>query len=182
MPTLDQTYVTQFRGFLGWNGFTNGQGNTIPPIAVELYINNLALPIRKPKITEHASVSQIDPISGMQIGNAALFYGSPDVLQMELSGWIITLQDTSRNWLIHDANGSSISSTFGNIPYSEVINAFLSGRVNVTAGGAPQRKDPDYYISPQGYKYLSPLLANYVPTFGVGAKKQFFQMTLYLES
>lgn len=183
MTTLDYTYINRFRGILGWNAFIDGAGNHVPHVEIELFISSYPMPVRKVKATEYSTISQIDPVSQKEIGSAAIFYGPPDVLQMELSGWIITLQDSSRRWKIFASDGTtSLTSTFGNIPYSEIINSYLSGVVNLTAGGATQRKDPDYYISPQGYMYNTPLISNYQPTFQPGAKKQMFEMTLFLET
>lgn len=189
MPLLDATYVQRYRGYLGWEGFTDGQSVVVPPMEVELYIQNYQVPIRKPKITEHVTISQIDPVSGHEAGSAGIFYGAPSLLQMELTGWTVTLQDSNKQWILKDRNGTTVSpisgspSTFwGNIPYSEVVNVYLSGRINLTANGAYQRRDPDYYISPGGLRYSNPIISAYTSNFQPGVKKQLFTMTLLLET
>lgn len=185
--------LASYKGILRWNGYVDGQGVTRPAIDVELYIKEHPIPIRKPKVTEIVTANTIDPYSGREAHSEYLFYGAPDVLQIALSGWIITPTAVSNTrtsgnaywattgWAPKAADGSDITSTVGNIPYGELVSAFLEGRMNPSINGGSQRKDPDSYISPYGNEYAKPVISLWECTFTTNMRKQQFNATLLLE-
>lgn len=163
--------LTDYRGILHWNGYTDGAGNVRPALDVELFIKNHPIPARKPKITEAYSLSQIDSASQKETGFSGLFWGAPEPLQVALEGWLIS-----------PVSGNTWATEYGNIPYSDIVSNYLMGDYNLTSGGARQRKDPDYYITPYGHRYDKPVIAIWDPQYTVNRRKQSFTMTLYLES
>lgn len=176
--------LTSYRGLLGWAGFTNGRGDVIPAIEVELFIKEHPIPIRKPKITEVNTLLQKDPGSGLASNTQAIFLGAPDPLTLNLSGWIITPRTAvGGGQYKYDPKAlSGTSLNWGNISNAEVITAFLGGRVDVSAAGLGIRRDPDYYVSPQGSKYSYPTVMTWNPSYTVSQKKVAFTMTLGLET
>jgi hypothetical protein len=170
--------LASYRGFIGWNGFTDGAGNVRPPVRIELFIKDHPLPMRKPKFTEVMSISQIDPRSNLDTAFKGIFFGAPDILQVAFSGWIIS-PVSNNQWALKDANGTTLN--YGNISYTEVISRYLAGEYNLTVSGAARRKDPDYYITPYGQQYDKPVIAIWDPQYSSVRQKQPFTMTLYLE-
>lgn len=173
--------LADYRGVLHWDSFSaydNGGVVTRPAVDIPLYIKEHPLPFRKPKPTEIATVPTIDPMSGFDNSWQAVFWGAPDLLQITVSGWIIT-PIASGAFTPVDAAGSLLN--LGNISYAELISAYIEGRMNQTIKGASQRKDPTYYISPQGHKYNNPIIAVWDPQYSPTMRKQPFSMTLYLE-
>lgn len=180
MPAISDitAQLASYRGFIGWNGFTDAAGNVRPPVRIELFIKDHPLPMRKPKFTEVITTSQIDPISKLETGFKGIFFGAPDILQVAVSGWIIS-PIASKQWALKDANGAALS--YGNISYAEVVSRYLAGEYNLTVAGAAQRRDPDYYITPYGQQYDKPTVALWDPQYSPTMRKQAFSMTLYLE-
>lgn len=181
MAIHDATYVNRYKGILGWNGGTQLEtGVYFPPIEVELFIKEHPIPIRKPKPTEVVTMPQVTPVDrSHDTSTAAIFFGAPDLLQLQLSGWIITPK-INNQWRVTDTAGNPLN--WGNITYAEVIGYLLSGQANMTRGQAMIRRDPDYYISPYGLQYAKPIVAQWEPQYSPNMRKQPFSMTLYLES
>lgn len=173
------TQIASYKGFLGWNAFVDGSGVTRPATEVELFIKEHPIPVRRPKVTEVYAKNSIDPMTQYDTGFKAIFYGQPDLLQIQLSGWIIT-PITSSAWVPADLSGTPLSYA-GNISYAEVINNYITGEYNQTSAGAFQRKDPDYYTSPHGQVWTNPIIASWEPEYTVNRRKQAFTLTLWLE-
>lgn len=173
-------YLADYRGILGWNSFTEPYTNvTRPPIAIPLYLKEASMPIRKPKVTEIDTIQTMDPGTQQQTTTSVLFFGAPDVLTTQLSGWIIT-PVSNHQWAPVDANGNPLN--YGQLSYTDIIGYYIQGRFNRNRSGAWQRQDPDYYITPRGQKYTNPIIQIYQPQAAPVMKKQSFDMTLYLES
>lgn len=171
--------IADYRGVVGWNAFTEPYNNTArPAIEVPLYIKEHPIPSRRPKITELASVSDIDSASGFEVSQNYLFRGAPDALQVTISGWTITPMVNSR-WDPKDINGNSLN--IGDVSYPEIISAYIEGRMNKTLTGGWQRKDPDYYVTPYGQKYTKPIVNSFDPSFTTNPRKHSFSMSLILE-
>lgn len=158
--------LANYKGILGWDAISGGPGAT----EVELYIKDHPIPVRRTKPTEVANVSQIDPRSNLETAFAGIFFSTPDILQVAISGWLIT-PTSSNQW----------STSFGNISYGEVVANYISGEYSTTTSGALQRKDPDYYITPYGHRYNKPVIALWDCQYTVFIGKQTFSATLYLE-
>lgn len=184
MATRQDIYqqLASYRGILGWEAFTDAQGNNRPKVEVELYIKDHPIPIRKPKLTEINTVTNFHPYESRETNTQALFFGAPDTLQLAISGWIITpivVSGTGYAFSPKDVSGSVLP--YGNVSYAEVIGAYISGKLNLSAVGSYQRKDPDYYISPYGHQFLVPTISVWSPQYAVNMKRQAFSMTLLLE-
>lgn len=171
MAILDiASQVNRYKGILGWSS----------PYAleIEMFIKEHPIPVRKPKTTEISAVSQYEPTSLMNMDTPTMFYGSPDALQLQLSGWLITPK-SGNQWAPTDRSGSVLN--VGNLSYADIISGLITGRLNQSGGGGFVRKDPDYYISPYGHRYNSPIIAAWEPQYSVNMRKQPFSMTLFLE-
>lgn len=147
--------LSNYKGILGWTS----------TIEIELFIKNHPIPVRRPKTTELSLVQQIDDNSNLDTAFKGIFFGSPDPLELQLDGWLIT-----------PISSHQFNTTYGNKSYAEVISGFLSGELN-----SGQRRDPDYYISPYGQKFGSPIISNWEPRYTATMIKQEFSMTLILE-
>lgn len=171
--------VADYRGVIGWDSFLRTSDSaSVPGVEIPLYIKDFPIASRKPKPTEVNSVSQRDPGSGYEIGVSVLFWGTPDLLNVQFSGWIITPQSAGV-WAPVDNTGTPLA--LGNVNYADIITMYLEGLMDPTTGGKPQRKNPDYFITPYGQKYLSPSVALWEPQMQTIMKKQAFTMQLYLE-
>lgn len=173
--------VADYRGLLHWNavsGYVNGSIVNYPAIDIPLYIKEMSVPIRQPKITEVATVPTIDPNSGFDLKAEGVFWGGPDPLTLTLTGWIIT-PVTNKVYTPVDATGSLLN--IGNMSYGEIISAYLEGRMAQNQQDAVQRTDPAYFLTPHGQKYVSPHISIWDTSFTVNMKKETFSMTLILE-
>lgn len=178
--------VADYRGVLHWNSFStysNGVSLTRPALDLPLFIKDHPIPVRKPKVTEVVTVPTIDPFSGKDTHASYLFFGSPDILQVVLSGWIITPKADSTSWGA-TVDGSQSGTSLGLIEksYGDIVAMYIEGEMNQTIGGAWQRKDPDYYITPHGQRYNNPKIATWDIQYTTNMRKQLFNMTLYLET
>lgn len=195
-PQLDiRSALASYRGFIGWNAFTDGEGTVHPAVRVEVYLKDFQIPSRRMKTTESRTISQIEPISKADMSFAGVFFGLGDVLQTQCSGYIITptkvIYSTTPvagqpkppvlgyQWDTRDVSGNVLN--YGNVSYVEIISSYIAGTMNPTLGGAPQRRDPDYFITPHGHVYDKPIIAAWDPGYTVNQRKQSFSMTLYLE-
>lgn len=171
--------LADYRGVFGWEAFVDSfSGQTRPKIEVSLYIKETTIPMRKRKMTEINTVEQMDHRSQKSTTTALIFQGAPDILQVQISGWIITPY-LNGVWTPTDINGTPLP--YGNVNYGEIIAAYIEGTLNETPGGALLRRDPDYYISPYGQKYDKPIIATWECQYTVNPKKQTFTAVLYLE-
>ena len=166
--------LADYRGVLGWNAV----GGKWPDIEVPLFIQEHPIPLRKPKLTEVALAGITDPISGKELRTHYIFSGAPELLSLAISGWIIT-PTASGAFTPKDKAGSNLS--LGNVSYGEIILAFIEGHMDISSAGAFNRKDPDYYITPYGQKYNSPIIQAFDLSYTPTMKKQQFNMTLLLE-
>lgn len=166
--------LTDYRGVLGWNAV----GGKWPAIEIPLYIKDHPLPLRRPKVTEINTAPLNDPVSGYELSTQTIFFGSPDLLQISITGWMITPKSNNQ-FSPKDISGAALS--VGNISYPELVMAFIEGRMNISATGAFNRKDPDYYVTPYGHRYNSPIISAFDASYSPTMKKQTFNMTLLLE-
>lgn len=174
--------LTDYRGVLGWNSWTDPTGASRKAVEVELFCKEHSIPIRKPKFTE---VNTLPMLTGLaqqhNTGVQAIFWGAPDILQASVSGWIITPYNSlTPEWLPKALDGTSLGC--GNLTYGEYVLSLISGFGNTTPAGAPVRKDPNYYVDPYGHKYDNPIIAAFESQLTTNPRKQTFSMTLYLES
>lgn len=178
----DFTQQSSFKGYIGWNAFTEALNNVSrPAVQVELRIKEHGIPVRQPKIQEIVTASRFDPVEQRDISTAGMFYGAPDLLQVTISGVILTPKDSSDRYSPKDANGVALAN-MTNMTYADIIQMYIEGSINRTIGGAWQRKDPDYFISPYGNTYSRPVIMTWEPGFvNTSSKLQSFSMTLALE-
>lgn len=170
--------LSDYRGALGWYSFTDGQSNVRPYMEIELFIKEYPIPYRKPKITEVNTLSNLDS-QGYDASIQAIFWGSPEPLQVNMNGWLITPYEDAR-WKLKDKFGNNVF-TSQNMTYGDVISAYIEGRLNLSSKGAFQRKDPDYFISPHGQQYSNPVITVWEPSYSVHPMKTPFSMTILLE-
>ncbi len=173
--------VTDFRGVLGWNAFTQPLGTTArPAVEVELFIKEHSIPTRKKKVQDINTISLTEPNSEKEMGTQAIFEGGVEPLQVTLSGWTKT-PIVGGYYEPRSLAGTALTG-FQAITYTELIGYYIEGRMNQTVGGAYQRRDPDYFISPYGQKYNNPVISIWEPEALVGyPKKHNFTATLLLE-
>lgn len=160
--------LADYRGIFGWDS---------PATEIELYIKDHPIPIRRMRPTEIYSSSQIDPRSQLETAFGGVFFGSSDLLQIAISGFVLTPTYPKSH-----ASYPQFNTPFGNISYAEVISNFLAGEYSTTSAGALQRYDPDYYITPYGHRYTKPIVAIWECQHTVYQAKQTFNATLYLEA
>lgn len=165
--------LSDYRGVLHWNGFTDGKGSVRSAIDIPMYIREHPIPLRKPKLTEVSTIPMKDVAGETDTSTQALFWGTPDLLQIQISGFLIT-PTVNKQWSITEFAGENVS-------YAEIISAYIEGRLNLSSGGMWQRRDPDYYISPGGQRYNNPIISIWEPSYTPNRRKQQFSMTLLLE-
>lgn len=173
-PSNVSRQLESYKGILGWKA----EAGKWPDIEIPLFIKNHPIPVRKPKITEINTVSVVDPMCFKEIGTAVFFAGTPDRLQLNLDGWLITPR-FNKEFVPVDTNGAPLS--FGNVTYGEIISAFIQGQMEQTPNEVLKRRDPDYYISPYGHEFLNPIIGNWSTQYSPVPIKQPFSLTLYLE-
>lgn len=152
--------LADYRGVLGWDS----------SIEIPLFIKDHPIPQRRSRATEITTVPSADHKTGMDVTTQLLFFGAPDILQVSISGFIITPWD-----------GNQWVTPFGNVTYGEIVSMFLEGVLNRSPTGYPQRRDPDYYITPYGQKYDKPIISVWDTSMTLHPKKQIFSATIYLE-
>lgn len=161
----------KYGGAIGWNSFTEPYTSAVrPAFEVSLFIKDSTIPARRTKVTEIYTVPSLDHRSEMDTTTALLFTGAPEMLQVTISGFILT-PVVNRVW----------QTPYGAYTYGEVVSMYLNGELNRTIGAAPQRVDPDYYVAPNGEKYTKPIIANWDTAQTLNMKKQTFSATIYLE-
>lgn len=174
--------LADYRGVLHWNGYTDGGGNVRPVVDLPLYIKEHPIPIRKPKLTEISTVTMLDHQTQRDTGVNVLFWGAPEPLTLTLGGWLLTpVVPVTSGGLTIGHKWSIPEYPTQNISYAELISAYIEGRLNLSAGGAWQRRDPDYYISPYGHQFTNPIITTWEPSYQPNMAKQAFNMTLLLE-
>lgn len=183
MPRSDYTQSASYKGYLGWNAYTEPLNSlSRPAVQIELFIKQMTLPIRNPKVQEMNTNTQFDPVSGKDVSTKGIFYGGPDILQVQLQGFVKTPKNASLQYTPKDASGTLLSGMTG-VSYTDLISMYIEGALNQTTGGAWQRDDPDYFISPYGNTYNKPIIAVWEPSYAnTNAKQQAFNMTLFLET
>ena len=136
---------------------------------------------------------------GYSSGTHAAFYGSPEQLQTQLTGFLITpmrargtatpvWDPTTTGQAFATPTAHPFTATPVNEPslglvgvtYPEIILAYMEGRMEQEAYGAPVRRDPSQFTDPYGNIYTSVHVMAFEATFTVTAKKQNFSMTLRL--
>lgn len=170
-----------YRGVFGWDAFTQPMLDIIrPAFEVELFLKEHSLPQKKIKVTELSTVSLIDPFSHKETSTRTMFEGAPDPLSVTLSGSIHS-KIVGGVFTPYDKDGS-VWSDFEGYTNAEIVSLYLEGYMNLTAGEAPQRKDPDYYITPNGHKYLNPVITVWEVQAVAGyPSKHNFSATVLLE-
>jgi hypothetical protein len=168
-------YVKDFRGLLGWAAWP---GQT-QEFQVELFIKDHPIAGRNLTPTEISTQPAFDAISQKDVSTQALFFGAPEMLQINCSGWLIT-PITNGQLQPKGLDGVDIANTTG-MSNGEVVNAFLDGRMITGAGGAGIRYDPTYYITPYGQRFNNPKIMNFDVQFTTVQRKQSFTMGIYLE-
>lgn len=178
----DFTNQASYKGLLGWNAFTESLGSkSRPAIEVELFIKDHSIPVRQPKTQEVVTLTQFDPMTQRDVSSKGIFYGGPELLQATISGFLKTPKDGSLLFAPVDKSGAALSG-MSDMTYGDIITMYIEGSINQTVGGAWQRKDPDYFISPYGNTYVSPVISTWEPSFvNTNSKLQAFSMTLTLE-
>lgn len=172
--------LEDYRGVLTWNSFTEPYGSTFhPTVEIPLYLKEMSVPSRRPKITEIVSVTEIDSASGMEVGSNFLFWGAPGALSVTLTGFLITPMN-GNVWAPVSSTGTALN--LGNVNYADIISAYIEGRMNKTITGGIQRKDPDYFITPNGHKYIRPIITSFEPQHTTNARKMQFTMALQQET
>lgn len=180
--------LAKYTGTLKWSAYTAPNGYSFPGLELPLFIKEHPLPIRRPKITEVNTIQQLDPATGTDFSTQTIFFGTPDPLQMNLSGWVITpilrTGTSPENWTYRptvDGAAGSTSLSMNGSSYVEVVMDLLTGFYNQNTAGSKLRKDPDFYYSPYGNVYTKPHILAWEGQFTASPKKQSFTMTLQLE-
>lgn len=163
-----------------------------PVTLIPLYVKEHPVPVRKPKVTEINTMPMMDPSSQFETSVNVLFFGVPEVLQVAISGWMITPMTTTTDpanggtayqWNpTHDGTSTGTSLGLPGVNYGDLICAYLEGRMSRNAEGRWFRQDPVLYIDPYGRAYPKAIISTFEPGLGVVAKKQDFSMTLFLET
>jgi hypothetical protein len=173
-------YLADYRGVLGWNQYQDPfTGKGVPAIEIPLYIKDAQVPTRKVKMTEVSTIQTIDPGTQMDTTTQVIFYGPPDVLQQQITGWTIT-PVVNGVWAPVDKFGNPLN--WGQLSYNDIIGYFIEGKMFRNLAGTWQRRDPDYYTTPRGQQYTNPVIATFSPSAAAVQKKQPFDMLLYLET
>lgn len=174
--------LADYRGVLGWSSYTDGRGNFRKATEIPLYIREQGIPMRRPQVTEINTATMLDPGSYKDTGVNAIFWGTPEPLQVLITGFIITptlrVGDTVQ-WDPKALDASSLN--YGNLAYTDIISAYIEGRLNLNVAGVWMRRDPNYFITPQGHKYNDPIIVQYEAQYTTSMRKQQFNMTLFLE-
>lgn len=182
---LDQTQQTSsYKGLIGWDAYTEALNTTTrPAVEIELFLKSHSIPQRNIKTQEIVTTRRFEPNSQRDISTSILTFGAPDLLQVELSGWLITPTTTdgsgNRYYAPKDLNGTALA--MSNMTYADIINMYIEGAINKTIGGAWLRKDPDYFVSPYGNRYIRPIISSFDSQQDPLPKRQTFNMTLLLE-
>lgn len=161
----------------------NKMGVTYPQVSIPLFLKELPIPVRQPKIVE---VNTANSFSGTyQKGFHGLFYGTPEPLIVQVSGWLRTPTTGSPKIWTPTSDGSQ---NFGNalaglshVSYGELILAYIEGRMQREASGAGYPKHPSIYIDPYGNVYANPVITSFEAAFTPILKKQTFSMSIWLE-
>lgn len=181
--TVQQDITAQlasYKGLLGWEAFTAPDGQFRPKVEIELFCKEHGIPIRKPRVTEASSV-QMEDSQGYDVATRAIFMGAPELLTIQVSGWVVTPVTSTGQWATKDFNGNALTGDYANLTNAEIVCAYIEGELNRTSNQAWRRKDPDYYVSPYGHKYNKPIIVSWEPQYTVHPKKQMFTMVLQLE-
>lgn len=185
--------TTNYGGVLHWNAFTDNYTSTAyPAIDVELWIKEHSIPARKKNTNEINTPSYYDSHADLDTGVNAIFEGAPELLAITLSGMLKTPISNnkptspyyypSRVGVYLPMSGGSAITPLVSIHYGEIVMLLISGEINRTAGGAFQRKDPNYFIDGYGNKYTNPVIQSWeASTVGGSPKHQSFSATILLE-
>lgn len=161
--TNDYELVPDYRGVFGWNeysarNFADPDNEKIQPaFEVELFLKEHSIPIRKKKITEVTTIGSITG-EGIEGGTQMVLEGAPELLTVSLAGWTRTPINAQGHYAPTDLEGNEVADLAG-YSYSEIVSLYIEGHMNLTPFRALQRKDPDYFITPYGQKYLNPTIS-----------------------
>ena len=170
---------------LNWTSQSNSEASLVyastdqhPAITIPLYVQDYNLPVRGQKFQDVSTVDSV--MSGYQAGARAGFFGNQEPLQTSLSGFIIT--PTSNTGFTPTTDGTKTGTSLGltSVCYPEIILAYMEGRMQRTAQGAFQRRDPAQFIDPYGNVFTSPYVISFEAQFTVTPKRQTFTMELWL--
>jgi hypothetical protein len=177
--------LADYRGVLNFDAKTGG----LPAVSIPLYIKSHPVPTRNPKVTEVNSIPTFMGSTQLPSAQTAIFYGTPEPLTLDLSGWIITPTSIISGKSVWDpttdgkkvaAGGTSLNLT--NWSYGDLITAYTEG----TAHGASSTSawkpiNPSSYVDPYGRSYASPVIMNFSYNYVRPNKKQTFSLMLWLE-
>lgn len=174
------------------------KGTTYPSVTIPLFLGALPIAVRTPRINEVDTLIYND--GGASIGFQAGFYGTPDPLKLQVSGWFITpttpvfcntftpagaLTGGVFKVPVPTIDGASSSTQLTNLTgttYADLIYAYVEGRMSVDANKRGTRVDPTSFCDGYGNVYSSPKLLSMDCTFTPTSKKQTFTMTLWIEN
>lgn len=189
MAKLDwEAVVADYRGLLTFPAVTDSYTSTsYSSCTIPLFIKEHPTAVRKQKTTEISSIGW-QTYNGWEIDPHAIFQGTAEPLQIQISGWIITPLSTSGFTKFFDpttdgrsvaAGGTSLGVLYHS--YGELILAYIEGRMKRNDKGAFVRVDPTSYTDPYGRQYNNPKIMLFESAFTPIPKKQTFSMTLWLE-
>lgn len=172
-----QAQSTNYGGQLIFPSVRDWRVNTTyPSVTLPLYIKEMAVPTRKPKLSEINTGSSVTRGQAAVAGTFAIFYGAPEPLSVQLSGFFFTPMINSR-WDLSTRYGINIQ----DITLPELILAYVEGRMARNSSGVGTRIDPSSYTDPYGNIYTNPTIMSFDASFTPVRKKQTFNMQLWLE-
>lgn len=166
-----------------------------PEVVIPLYIAEYQMPARVQKFQDIATNETL--ADGYAAGFKAGFFSAPEPLQTTFSGWVITpmtaisglpaadivagTQAPHQKWSpTTDGTATGTSLNLSYVNYAELILAYIEGRMDRTAQGGFIRHDPSEFVDPYGNVYTTVYITVFEANMTVTAKKQTFNMTLWL--
>lgn len=157
-------------------------------ITIPLFIQQIDIPIRKPKLTEVNTIPTHDENSFSDWSTQALFYGGQSLLISTMSGYLITPVVLIADGIsgqkyaqLAPTTGLSTDPLLG-YSYGDIVWAYLEGKLNQPNPNVFVRTDPSSYTDPFGNVYTNPVIQQFTcehaPTV---TDQQKFTMTIYLE-
>lgn len=170
-------------------------GRTVSSVTIPLFIQDMPVVARKQKMTEINTINnQMPSIGGSTSGRGwdtsvqAQFYGTPEPLVVQISGYLITPLDSGNAYWQPTYDGRTVAAGGTAIvgasyhTYSDLILAYIEGRMSRNDFGRWRRVDPSKFIDPLGNEYDYPLVFSFESSYTVTPKKQTFNLQLWLES
>lgn len=175
--------TADYRGLLAFDTVTDAKSSvTYPQVTIPLFLREMPIPVRQPKITEVNTANSFS--STYQKGFHGLFYGTPEPLIVQVSGWLITpTTGTPKIWTPTSDGTQNFANSLGltHVSYGELILAYIEGRMQRESTGAGHPKHPSIYVDPYGNVYANPVITSFEASFTPILKKQMFSMSIWLE-